>query len=209
MTFSTRYAVPMALAAALALLPVAIHGYARVRVDDCRNPVALTPGGDAEPKTRRDAWLRERYEAFAWREGEISSRDGRLRYVIARSFDPKRVYYRSGHQFALGAEAEGTRLHWIDLRGEHLPVIETLYAPPGPGKPRQIAYHLLISEGEAVASPIRHQLVSIPRAMIAGRRPMTLIYVDTVALDADAEKARAFVLDWLAGAYQNYLAVCS
>jgi len=205
MTASTRYALSIGLASLLTLVPVAIHSYAGLEVDDCRNPSALAPGLDSPD----DSWMRQRFQAFAWREKEIRRGGAPLHYVIARSFDAKRLYYRPSHTLSKAGEPAEVILKQVEVGGETLPIFESVY-PRALNRlqPRPIAFHLLVYDGELVEEPIREQLLAAPRMLIQGRRPMTLIYVQTFE-DEGNTSSRQSAYDWLAETWQTYRAVCS
>ena len=133
---SARYAVPLALLCALALLPVARNVWAGHRSDDCAHPTALVPGtgiDDPEQRAAREREMREQFEAFAFREGIARGADSRtdLAWSIVRTGSAKRVYYRPEYWLSGHSEASAQSIDELEVDGRRLPVHRVQFAQRG------------------------------------------------------------------------------
>jgi hypothetical protein len=214
---SARYAVPLALLCALAALLVALHAYAGLRRDDCAHPEALIAGpgvSDPERRAQRDAWFREKFDAFAWREGAVRTPAGapELYYAAVRSYDAKRLYYRPQYLLFREGTPERVELEWLEVDGQRVPVHRSFYAPPEPatagGRRTPVVAHLLIYRGVPVDRPYLAQLRAAPALLLRGSAPMTLFYVQGSARPEELEPATRAALEWLAQAWRSYAATC-
>ena len=181
MTVSTRYAVPLAVVLAAALVPTLIHSYAGVTVDDGRRArdvnvrIAETTG---VPTSRKPDWVKRRLASDDWQERRYSIDGREVVLFIARSYDPKALYHHPELALAYGIDFESRGV--VDLKGV------PSYALAGRTQP-DLAMYALHSNDSFVADPIRFQLRNATTGLFRGRTPMTLFFAlqRGVATDAD------------------------
>ena len=198
----------MALASALALIPIAVNTLADPRIDDCANPSVLIPRSTELDPARVQAVVRV-FESFAWREGTLpaSADHPELHYSILRSWDPKKLYYRPDYGMIRKLTPTGRELEWIEADGESLPIHVPLY--PGRNPRVHVGAYVLIYAGKLVAHPIPSQLLAAPRQMFLGRYPMTLYFVWAFTPRAQREATEAQLRQWLAESWREYQQICS
>lgn len=205
---SRRYAPHLVALCAVALAAVVVHSWVGVGRDDCARPEAfLRTDGDAD--ARRQRFMRDAFEAFAWREGRIESKQQRasLSWSIVRSFQPRRLYYQP--EMALYALRPMRRsLEWLERDGERLPLHRAWYrADPATGATFVVAY-LLIYRGQPVANGVRAQLGSAPALLVSGAAPMTLLIVGGTASGGEVAETEALAQDWLSANWRSYRFAC-
>lgn len=200
---SRRYVAALTGLAALALIPVAIHSYAGVRREDCAHPERLFAGG-LPATARRAQAIEQRLDAERWIEGRAAASDGgsTLAYVIARSYDPKRLYYRP-ERVLLRHEPAGAELEWAEHDGERVPIHRLRYDVPG-----LTAAYLLVYGGRPVDDPYGEQLRSAPAQLLTGPWPMTLFFVSERGAPSRLEAARRRTRDWLLEGWRRYQSAC-
>ena len=96
---SPRYVPALLVVLTLTLVPVVVHSYLRVQIDECSEADWLT-GPDENSDAERVSFMRSTFRAFAWREGELGNN---VRTVILRSYDAKRLYYRPEYRLMRGS----------------------------------------------------------------------------------------------------------
>lgn len=206
---SDRFAPLMAALCAVALVPIAVHAYARLRVDDCANPAALVPfeaGVDAE----RSAYMAQNFDALQWREGTLAPANGapEMRFAVVRTFDPKLVYYRGTRRLWPDVAPGGDTIEFLQTEDARLPIVRSRLENERDGMERVVIASLLVYEGAPVENGWRSQLRAAPRQLLTGSRPMTMFAVrGEVRLEnreAAEARARAYLLD----AWRNYKAIC-
>jgi hypothetical protein len=209
---STRFVPHIVALVVLAGIPTVLHSLGRFDVEDCAAPTELlaTPGPDQAPMLSTAE--RQRFDGF-WGAGNWSAgtlpptHDGgaRLQYVIARSYDPKAVYHwpetrvEEARPIARGLED-------VEGPGERIPVHRAFYE--GAAAPMMIAY-LLVYDSEAIANPYLAQILSGPRQVVMGRRPMWLFMVYGKVDESRRADAEARAREWLAAAPERYRAACA
>lgn len=194
---STRYAVPIAALATLALIPVVIHGYLGLRVEDCADPAALLPEGNER------------------REYELPSPHGvrRVRHWVGRSYDPKQVYYRPAVRVMHEVRPVAERVEWLEADGEALPIHRVIYGDTAQAsrdlsETRVVAAYLLVYRGEPVANPYLAQLGAAPALLLRGRLPMTLFFTGAFVPAEDVEWAEEQSREWLISSWRAYRTAC-
>jgi len=201
---SPRYATALCVLLGLAIVPVTLHSYLGLRTDECEHASALTSGsGQAPPKNRVSG------DALQYREGFIRS-DGlapTLRYVIVRSYDARRLYYRPEYSFAIDTPTDHT-IEWIDVDGEKVPTHIPQYADSFTTQMKPVIAYLLVYDGKPLENPYLAQLMAAPRQMLTGRLPMTLFLAYANVMGDEQEAALGAAREWLASSWQLYRAAC-
>jgi hypothetical protein len=151
------------------------------------------------------------YDAEQYWEGALYPLANRLglEYAVIRSYNAKRLYYRPEHRYLHGAVPNVQTIEWIDYAGTRLPIHRSFYPSTASSQRKRIVAYLLMYEGRAVGNPYIAQLVSAPRQLLRGSRPMTLFLVSGEVRSSDLEAAEAHAREWLTRAWQKYRAVCA
>jgi hypothetical protein len=206
---SDRFAPALVALCALALLPVAVHSYAHVRVDDCANPAGLVPveaGADAE----RGAFMARNFDALQFREGTLAAADGapELQYAVIRTFDPKLVYYRGTRRLWPDVAAGADTIEFLDADDGRLAIVRSRLEHERPGMERSVIAALVIYEGAPVENGWRAQLRAAPRQLLTGSRPATIYAVRGDVRPANREAAEARAREFLLDSWRSYRAIC-
>lgn len=208
---STRYVPHIFVLVVVAAIPTLLHSLGRFDVSDCAAPERLL--GAPEPSVT--AVDRRRFDAAwgagNWSAGEVPGEAGAgpLHYVIARSFDPKTVYHWPEARVVWDARPEHHGVEEVEVDGMRIPVHRPLYEPES-GGPREwpLVEYVLVYHARPVENPYLAQVLSGPRQVVAGRRPMWLFLVygrfDAAARSAAEERGR----EWLASAWERHRAAC-
>ena len=208
---SRRYQVHLAVLFGLTLVPVGIHSYAELHIDDCRSPSELIARESAPPPTaKRERWVRSLFDAKEWWEAPIAPADPayRLDLTVVRSFNAKRLYYRPEHRLVRGGKPNAHRLDWIEVGATRLPIHRSFYARRTVTEPHRIVAYLLTYEGEPIDNGYLAQLIHAPLQLIRGSRPMTLFIVHGEANPDAVERAEARARAQLADAWRSYSEAC-
>ncbi|MGH2900634.1 MAG: exosortase/archaeosortase family protein, partial [Solirubrobacteraceae bacterium] len=206
---SDRYAGALALLAGLAFVPVGLHSYARLRVDDCANPAALVPseaGVDAE----RAAFMLRSFDALQWREDDLGPSNGApaLHTVLVRTFDPKLVYYRGTRRLWTDVKPGADTVEWLESDDGRLPILRSSLERERPETAGAVVAALLVYEGEPVETGWRAQLRAAPRQLVTGARPMTMFAVRAETTPENRAAAEARARTWLLESWRTYRAIC-
>jgi hypothetical protein len=151
------------------------------------------------------------YDAVQYWEGAVAPQPNRfgLEYAVIRSYNAKRLYYRPEHRYLRGVVPHVKTIEWIDYAGTRLPIHRSFYPSTASSQHKHIVAYLLMYEGRAIGNPYIAQLVSAPRQLVRGSRPMTLFLVSGEVHSSDFEAAEADAREWLQKAWQQYRAVCA
>ena len=158
---SLRYVRPLSACLLLALIPVVVHSYLQVEIDDCKAPWAFVPESAqaSDSGGSRDAWMRERFQSSQWQEGSFF-RDGlRFDFSIIRSYDAKRLYHRPETSLVEHAIVETRGIEWVQADSGALPIHRAYY---GDTDPAILVAYLLVYRSSPVASPYWAQLRAAP-----------------------------------------------
>jgi hypothetical protein len=205
---SRRYAPHLVALCAAALAAVAVHAWIGVARDDCARPEAfLRP--EAAADSPRQRFMRDTFEAFAWREGRVENdrRRTSLSWSIVRSFQPRKLYYQP--ETALYAPRPIRRsVEWLDEGGERLPVHRAWYRSDSATGATFVVAYLVVYRGQPVESGMRAQLRSAPTLLLTGAAPMTLLVVGGTASSGEVAQTEARALDWLSATWRSYRFAC-
>jgi exosortase len=206
---SDRYSGALAFLAALAFVPVGLHSYARLRVDDCANPAALVPA-EASVDSERAAFMARSFDALQWREDVLAPANGApaLKTVLIRSFDPKRLYYRGTRRLWTDVQPGGDTVEWLDSDDGRVPIQRSRLEHERPEASGAVVAALLIYGGEPVETGWRAQLGAAPRQLVSGARPMTMFAVRADTTPANRAAAEARARTYLLESWRNYRAIC-
>jgi hypothetical protein len=179
---SPRYAVPVAILLALALVPTAIHSYLGATTSDGLRTDAIPAslGAFSAQPTRRSAErVRETFASDDWIEREyVDGAGASVRLFVARSYDAKKLYHHPEIGVVRGTELERTKSRTLRVGNEDVP-LKVLDASDGSGV---VAYALLY-DNRFVSDALRFQLVSSLELLVSGRKAMTLFLAFDPAAD--------------------------
>jgi exosortase len=212
---SDRYSLALLVLCTLALVPVLVHSYLRVRPDDCAHPEALVPSQSAATvSSERAAELARNFELHQWREGRLAGTAGapEIQYTVIRSYDAKSLYYRGTRRIWKDVAPNGDRVDWIDAGGERLPIVRSVAGDEDHQDPAvngAVIGALLVYDGEPVSNGWLAQLRAAPRQVLTGSRPMTLFAARSDVPRAQREAAEKRVNDWLVASWRDYRVICA
>lgn len=181
---SPRFAVPVAVLLALALIPTVIHSYYGARLDDglrTSDISASLDGAGSSPTERRAAWVQNRFDTDDWIERTYGQGGTAVTLFAARSFDAKRLYHHPelavlrGFQtspagVARAAARPDVPLHVLDIERD--------------GR-RGVAVYALLYDGRFIDNAVLFQLRTSVELLVSGRRPLTLIMASALAGSRD------------------------
>ena len=169
---SRRFAVPLLVALAVALLPTVQHGYvgrtpAVDKITDASLPVAVD-GVTGTPKARTGGWMTSTYgaDSSAERTYDVPG-PGEVSLFVARGFDLKKLYHHPELGVLRGRSFDALRSAVVDGR----PVYVLENATDG-----ESAVYALIYGDDWIGNPYVTQLSSSITALWTGRRPLTLVF---------------------------------
>lgn len=206
---SRRYVLPLAVLSALALVPVVVHSYLGVQRDECADPFRLVPSTGRPEDSRRDRIMKRRLNAFQWKEGRLSGRDGLPEsfYSVVRSYEAKKLYYLL-EQRLLDRVPDSESIVRVQSGGVELP-IRKLYFAPHPGHSASlVAAYLLVHDGAPVDNPYWSQLLAAPVQLFTGAKPMTAFFITTVITRGQEEAVHAAHVAWLEREWWDYRSIC-
>ena len=170
---SRRFAMPLLVALAVALLPTVQHGYvgrtpAVDKITDAFLPVAVD-GVTGTPKVRTGGWMTSTYGADSWAERTYDvPGPGEVSLFVARGFDLKKLYHHPELGVLRGRSFETLRSAVVDGRPVH--VLQN--ATDG-----ESAVYALVYDGDWVGNPYVLQASSALTSLWTGPRPLTLVFV--------------------------------
>ena len=206
---SLRYFVPLSACLLLALIPVVVHSYIQVEIDDCKAPWAFVPQSEqaSDSGGGRDAWMREFFHSSQWHEGSFS-RDGlHFDFSIIRSYDAKRLYHRPETSLVEHAIVQSRGIEWVRAdSGGALPIHRAYY---GDTEPAILVAYLLVYRSSPVASPYWPQLRAAPVQLFSGRRPMTLFFIQARGSPGRLQEMEKVGREWLLSSWEKYRSACT
>ena len=204
---SLRYVYGISACLLLALIPVVVHAYLHLEVDDCRRTPLLLPQitRASTSAEKREAWMRDVFQSSLWNEGNFVKDGFRFDFSIIRSYDAKRLYHRPENYFADRAFVERRTVEWIPDDSGEIPIHRTYY---GHTDSVTVLAYLLVYRSSAVASPYWAQLRAAPLELFSGRYPMTLFLIQTHGPAARLGTMEAMAREWLISEWQSYRSAC-
>lgn len=177
---SARYATPVLIALALALVPTVVNSYigrAVIETPALREALPeVLDGVTSAPTDRKASTIKREFASEDWVERQFVDVSGRRSLVLAvRSYDMKRLYH---HPELAVSE--------VDYERE---VHERVDGPEGPldvhvlrsGGGESVAAYALLYKGRTVANPYLFQVTQAPELLLLGQRPLTLVFVEAPA----------------------------
>ncbi len=189
-------------------LLVALAAFAALRFelgphgpDACRSPEALRATSLIPGASARGERLEELTpEIFQWSEGRVAHpylSDRPLDFQIVRAWRGSALADDPLRFSGLRIEPDAQSAREVALDGRALPV-HVVWDRTGP--PARIVAYAFLYENEPVASPRAAQLRDLPRALLGGSRPLTLLLISGEALRARSDEVEQSALRWLADA---------
>jgi hypothetical protein len=192
----------------LALIPVVVHSYLQVEIDDCKAPGAFLR--ESEPASHsggaRDAWLRERFQSSQWSEGSFVRDGQRFQFSIIRSYDAKRLYHRPENSLVEHSVVVKDReVEWVRADSGALPIHRAYY---GDMDPAILVAYLLVYRSSPIASPYWPQLRAAPVELLSGRRPITLFFIQAHGSPGSFREVEKVEREWLLSSWEKYRSAC-
>jgi hypothetical protein len=206
---SLRYLYPLSACLLLALIPVVVHSYLKVEIDDCKAARVLVPESAQVSHSggSRDAFMRERFQSSQWHEGSFFSEGQRFDFSIIRSYDAKRLYHRPENSLVEHAFVVQSReIEWVRADFGPLPIHRAYY---GDTDPAVLVAYLLVYRSSPVASPYWPQLRAAPVELFTGRRPMTLFLIQAHGSPRSIRKMEEVEREWLLSSWEEYRSACT
>jgi hypothetical protein len=193
---SARYALPLCVVLALALVPTLIHSYGKDVNTDGRStakiPTTLA-GYDSVPGQRNANWGMRRFQSEDWVERDYKNgRGDKLIVTVVRSFDAKSLYHHP--ELAVAYH----RTSFVDeniVRLPRRPEIPIHVLDPAPGE-RTASVYALHYDDRFIDDPLIFQLRSVGELLFSRRKPMTLFFVldEDATEQQDAEQSSSITL---------------
>ena len=193
---SPRYAAPVAILLALALIPTVIHSYWGAVSTDRVTTTAIPETLDAmvsTPTQRKPAWVKNTFDSEDWVERTYRVGAQEVVLFAGRSYDAKRLYHHPELALLRGTETSPAGITRLAARPD-IPL--HLLKAERKGRRGLVAYALLY-DGRFVENPIAFQLRTSAELLVSGRKPMTLFLASDQAGDparpADAPATRVLL----------------
>lgn len=177
---SARYATPVLIALALALVPTVVNSYIGRTVTETPELRAALPevlgGVTSTPTSRKATTIKREFASEDWVEREFVETSGRRSVVLAvRSYDMKRLYH---HPELAVSEVDYERevSERVDGPGGALDV-HVLRSDTGDS----VAAYALLFKGRTIGNPYLFQVMQAPELLLFGQRPLTLVFVEAPA----------------------------
>jgi len=199
---STRYAVPVIILLALALIPTTIHSYIGATIDDGKsvNNIAVRLNNFSSVPSKRNArWGMDVFGSKDWFERDyFDTQRTKVRLFVARSYDHKRLYHHP--ELALSYRQNLTEKSISYLPGHpEIPV----HVLSNDDKSELVAY-ILLYDNKFIKNPIMHQLGDSARLLVNARKPMTLFYASQSVPPSNAQFEKSSTASLLLSAIQSF-----
>jgi hypothetical protein len=200
---SSRYALPVILLLALALLPTIIHNYLGSEYDDGKSvqsiPTVLA-GFSSEPYTRhKDSWAKSLFDSEDWIERIYKNDKGEeVRLFAARSYDYKRLYHHP--ELALSYRSNLKKEGVVMLSGDPEIPVFLLRDKRGYG----VVAYALLHKRKLIKDPILYQINEVISQLFLPKRAMTLFYVSDKNSPASDKFNKTFSASILAAAIKSF-----
>jgi hypothetical protein len=172
---STRYAAAVAGLLAIALVPTVVHNYLGVTATDGRRVAAIPPrlaGYDSRPTARPESWARRNFDAVDALERYYGPGD-RLRLVVARSYDAKKLYH---HPELVASYGKGLTSGGTSVLPD-APAVPFFILRSSRTEGRDLVVYALVSRDEVIRNAYVYQVRAAVRQLLRGRELLTLVYV--------------------------------
>jgi hypothetical protein len=182
---SPRFAAPVAVALAIALVPTVIHSYRGARLDDGLRAAGLSEALDGMPSvatTRKAAWVLNTFDTEDWIERTYKVNGVEATLFVARSYDPKRLYHHPELALLRGMQTTPAGLTRVDRRADvplHMVDIER-------NSQKGVAVYALRYEDRYIDDPLVFQLRTAIELLVSRRKPLTLFMASAFAGSSDA-----------------------
>lgn len=189
---STRFAVATIALLGIALVPTIMHGYLGKFEPDRRRTAAMDPvldGMSSMPVPHAPDWGHDYLGSDDWIARTYEAPGGDLLHlVVARTWDPKRVYHHPELAAAYGVIYDKHDIvRWPPLGDAPVHVLQT----GGPAD-RKLAIYCLLYGREIIGNPYWFQIRIASERLFSARRPMTLVFVrDDAPEDVPLTASRA------------------
>ncbi|NOQ14754.1 MAG: hypothetical protein GQ583_09820 [Methyloprofundus sp.] len=199
---STRYATPVIILLALALIPTILHNYIDAKINDGKSVhnIAVTLNDfTSMPSKRNTRWGMDIFGSEDWFERDYKNEQSdKVRLFTARAYNHKRLYHHP--ELALTHGHSLSKQENLNLSGyPEIPV----HIFNNDNKSILVAYVLLYNN-EFVESPIKHQLGDSLRLLVNAKKPMTLFYASQLGLSPDTQFNQSSVASLLSLAIQSF-----
>jgi len=207
---SLRHALPLALLALGAAVPVYVHGTGLLERDPCaasavlESAVLRLEGARPLPEEEGNRGLKVLQRGL----GELPWEGGRaepLRIALVRDFDALGLASRGHAHVTRRFEASEKGVEVWEHEGEELPVhwlVDRSQRDP------QFAAYVFLHGDRAVARPLLAVLDDAPARLARGPRPTTLLAVGGRVPRSRLADARRAAKGWLFAAWREYRTVC-
>jgi hypothetical protein len=187
---------------------VVVHSYLNLEIDDCKAARLLVPQSvpASDSSRKRDAWMRDQFEASQWHEGSFVKDGQRFDFSILRSYDAKRLYHHPENYFANRAFVRERRIEWVSTHSGAVPIHRVYYSDPNAAV---LVAYLLVYRSSPVASPYWAQLRAAPVELFSGRTPMTLFLIQARGAPGTFPVMENVGREWLVSSLGNYRSACS
>ena len=185
MIISPRYAVPVAVLLAFALVPTVIHSYRGARVDDgTRAAIIATAleGMSSSPTQRRAAWVQNNFDTGDWIERTYNAGGTEVTLFVARSYDAKRLYHHP--ELALLRGTETTPAGVVESRQR--PDIPLHVIRTSRDMQQGVAVYALQYGGAYIDNPVLFQIRTAVELLVSRRKPLTLFMASALAGSAES-----------------------
>ncbi|MGA7462514.1 MAG: hypothetical protein WBW69_19930 [Candidatus Korobacteraceae bacterium] len=206
---SLRYVRPLSVCLFVALIPVVVHSYFHLEIDDCKTPLALVqePAHPSDAGAKRDAFMRDRFQSSQWQEGSFSKDGLQFDFSIVRSYDAKRLYHRPENSLVEHSAIVDRRdLVWVEADSDAMPIHRAYY---GDTDPAILVSYVLVYRSVPVASPYSAQLRAAPVEVFSGRRPMTLFLIQGHGSPSRLQEMEKVEREWLLSSWEKYRSACA
>lgn len=197
---TTRYAIPVCILLALALIPTTIHSYVNSELSDGKfvQKIPKSLGGFTSTSTNRNPKYGMGYFLSTdWFERNYHIKNKSVRLFIARSYDHKRLYHHP--ELAL-SYAQSLPIKSIENLPNH-PNISVHVLSDGKGLR---AAYVLLYDNTSITNPIKHQLTDSLRLLVNSRKPITLFYTSQSNLLPSSEFKESEAAALLSLAIENF-----
>lgn len=175
---SSRYALPVILLLALALIPTVIHSYFKLLIDDGRSveniPLSFSDFLSKPNNQLNDRRVNGIFGSKDWIDRTYVNSSGvRIRLFVARSFDYKRLYHHPELGLSSGTDLRSEGVLMLHRKPE-MP-IHLFQNNDGRGQ----AGYVLLHEGDFIKEPLLYQISNALKQLVSARKAMTLFYVSS------------------------------